>query len=50
MSGLEKLNFFSGENDALSRVIELSGKPSLIFLSAFSLTKKYQKKYFYNTL
>ena len=52
MSGLEKNSISLAErNDALSRVIELNGKPSLIFLSAFSLAQKIpEKKYFYNTL
>ena len=41
MSGLEKNSISLAErNDALSRVIELNGKPSLIFLSAFSLAQK----------
>lgn len=52
MSGLEKNSISLAErNDALSRVIELNGKPSLIFLSAFSLAQKIpEKKYFYNSL
>ena len=52
MSGLEKNSISLAErNDALSRVIELNGKPSLILLSAFSLAQKIpEKKYFYNTL
>ena len=52
MSGLEKNSISLAErNDALSRIIELNGKPSLIFLSAISLAQKIpEKKYFYNTL
>ena len=52
MSGLEKNSISLAErNDALSRVIELNGKPSLIFLSAFSLAQKIpEKKHFYNSL
>ncbi len=52
MSGLEKNSISLAErNDALSRVIELNGKSSLIFLSAFSLAQKIpEKKYFYNSL
>lgn len=48
MSGLEKNSLsFTERNDSLSKIIELKNKPSLIILSAISLSQKIPEKYFY---
>ena len=50
MSGLEKNSIsFTERNDALSKIIELNEKPSLIITSALSLAQKIpEKNYFYS--
>ena len=50
MSGLEKNSIsFTERNDALSKLIELNGKPALIITSALSLAQKIpEKNYFYS--